>query len=197
VDANSAYSGAIYGTDGWGASSASFGNLIRATAEINESIFPTRHEYHDLEPDTGGPGRWRGMPGSRYVKRVTAPTALFTYQIGMKHPMPGVAGGRPGGPNRFTIRPGQPDAERVTHTAAMAPLRAGDAIEWKYGGGGGWGDPYEREPEKVIDDVLDELVSMEGARRDYGVAVNGSGDDLAIDWTETERLRKARLAPSS
>src|SRR5438128_2721398 len=61
VDSNSAYSGATYGCDGWGASNASFGNLIRATAEINESIFPTRHEYHDLEPDTGGPGKWRGM----------------------------------------------------------------------------------------------------------------------------------------
>ena len=197
VDSNSGYSGATYGCDGWGASNASFGNLIRATAEINESIFPTRHEYHDLEPDTGGPGKWRGMPGSRYVKRVTAPVALFTYQVGMKYPMPGVAGGRPGSPNRFTLRAGQPDAEQVTHTAALAPLRPGEAFEWVYGGGGGWGDPFEREPEKVLDDVLDELVLIEGARRDYGVALRGAGDDLAIDWVETERLRKARLARSS
>ena len=50
----------------------------------------------------------------------------------------------------------------------------------------------------VLDDVLDELVSIEGARRDYGVALRGTvaGDDLAIDWAETERLRKGRLAPS-
>jgi N-methylhydantoinase B len=129
VDSNSAYSGATYGCDGWGASNASFGNLIRATAEINESIFPTRHEYLDLEPDTGGPGRFRGMPGSRYVKRVTAPVALFTYQVGMKYPMPGVAGGRPGSANRFTLRAGQPNAELVTHTAALVPLQAGEAFE--------------------------------------------------------------------
>jgi N-methylhydantoinase B len=81
----------------------------------------------------------------------------------------------------------------------MAPLRAGEAFEWVYGGGGGWGDPLEREPEKVLDDVLDELVTVEGARRDYGVALRGTVADLglAIDWAETERLRKERLAPTS
>src|SRR5260370_38622654 len=108
VDSNSAFSGATYGCDGWGASSASFGNLIRATAEINESIFPTRHEYHDFEPDTGGPGRWRGMPGPRYVKPVTAPVALCTSQVGLKYPMPGSPGGPPAGPTPFTRRAGQP-----------------------------------------------------------------------------------------
>ena len=198
VDATAAYSGSAWGRDGWGASNASFGNLIKATAEINESIFPTRHEHLDMEPDTGGPGRWRGGAASRYRKRLTAPAALFTYQVGMKYPMPGVAGGRAGSPNRFTLRVGQPDAEVVTHTAAMVPLCAGEAIEWLYGGGGGTGDPFEREPEAVLDDVLDELVSIEGARRDYGVVFTGSLEelDLAIDREQTERLRKAPRATS-
>jgi N-methylhydantoinase B/oxoprolinase/acetone carboxylase alpha subunit len=73
--------------------------------------------------------------------------------------------------------------------AAEGGLREGDVVVAN--------DP--REPEKVLDDVLDELVSVEGARRDYGVALRGSlADlDLAIDWAETERLRKGRLAPSS
>ncbi len=189
VDSTAAYCGAVYGRDGWGSANASFGNLIKATAEINESIFPTRHEHLDYEPDSGGPGRWRGCPGSRYVKRLTAPASIFTYQVGMKYPMPGVAGGRNGSPNRFTLRVGQPDAELVTHTAAMVPLRAGEAYEYSFGGGGGWGDPLEREPERVRDDVLDGYVSPAGARRDYGVVLVGEDSDLRVDAAASARLR--------
>jgi N-methylhydantoinase B len=198
VDSTAAYCGAVRGQDGWGSANASFGNLIKATAEINESIFPTRHEYLDYEPDSGGPGEFRGCPGSRYVKRLTAPASVFTYQVGMKYPMPGVAGGRPGSPNRFTLRAGTEGAQLVTHTAPMVPLRAGEAFEYRFGGGGGWGDPFEREPRRVLDDVLDEYVSVEGARRDYGVALRGSlaALDLEIDLEETERLRKAARSGS-
>ena len=71
----SGWCNASKGMDAWGCQNASFGNLWKATAEINESIFPTRHEWLDYETDTGGPGRWRGLPGSRYVKRLTAPRA--------------------------------------------------------------------------------------------------------------------------
>ncbi|MEE9608089.1 MAG: hydantoinase B/oxoprolinase family protein [Myxococcota bacterium] len=194
VDSTAAYCGAVRGRDGWGSSNASFGNLIKATAEINESIFPTRHEWLDYQPDSGGPGQWRGCPGSRYVKRLTAPASVSTYQVGMKYPMPGVAGGRPGSPNRFTLRVGTERAERVTHTANMVPLAAGEAYEYCFGGGGGWGDPFERDPERVKEDALDEYVSVEGARNDYGVALAGSVEDadLRVDELETQRLRAAR-----
>jgi N-methylhydantoinase B len=127
------------------------------------------------------------------VKRVTAPCSVFTYQVGMKYPMPGVAGGRPGGPNRFTLRFGTERPELVTHTAPMVPLAAGEAIEYVLGGGGGFGDPFERDPERVREDVLDEYVSVDGARRDYGVALVGRAEDLslAVDREETRRLRAA------
>ena len=89
---------------------------------------------------------------------------------------------------------GQPDAEVVTHTANRVPLKAGEAYEYRFGGGGGWGDPFEREPQKVLDDVLDGYVSVEGARRDYGVALRGALEDLtlAIDPAATRQLREAR-----
>jgi N-methylhydantoinase B len=75
----------------------------------------------------------------------------------------------------------------------MVPLAAGEAVEYVLGGGGGWGDPFERDPERVREDVLDEYVSLEGARRDYGVALTGRIEDLslAVDRDETERLRAA------
>ena len=68
---------------------------------------------------------------------------------------------------------------------------AGQRVMYDYGGGGGWGDPLDREPQAVLDDVLDEYVSVEGARRDYGVVLTGSLEDLtlAIDTDATKRLR--------
>jgi N-methylhydantoinase B len=110
--------------------------------------------------------------------------------------MPGIAGGRSGSPNRFTLRVGQPDAQLVTHTANLVPLAAGEAFEYAFGGGGGWGDPLERDPLKVCEDVLDEYVTPEGARRDYGVVLRGSLEalDLAVDFEATRRLREALRA---
>jgi N-methylhydantoinase B len=191
VDSTSAYCSAVYGRDGWGSSNASFGNLIKATAEINESIFPTRHEKLDYRTDSGGPGKWRGCPGSAYTKRVTAPATVYTYMVGMKYPMPGVAGGSPGRPNRFTFRVGTEHEQVVTHTLPQSPIGAGEAYEYVYGGGGGWGDPLERDPESVREDVLDEYVSIQGARCDYGVVFTGSVEDwdLVVDRIATDRLR--------
>ena len=71
-----AYCGAVQGQDGWGAMNVSFGNLIRATAEINESIFPVRQLARDYETDSGGPGEFRGGCGSLYRKQVMVPATV-------------------------------------------------------------------------------------------------------------------------
>jgi N-methylhydantoinase B len=75
-------------------------------------------------------------------------------------------------------------------------MEAGQLLNYDYGGGGGWGDPLDRDPEAVLDDVLDEYVSLEGAGRDYGVVLTGSLDDLtlAVDETATKELRESRRA---
>src|SRR5439155_133365 len=99
VDTFAAYCGAVKGQDGWGGMNVSFGNLIRATAEINESIFPIRQLWRDYETDTGGAGEYRGNCGSLYRKQVLAPATIYTYVVGKRYPMPGIAGGRPGSPN--------------------------------------------------------------------------------------------------
>jgi N-methylhydantoinase B len=74
------------------------------------------------------------------------------------------------------------------------PLEAGERLIYDYGGGGGWGDPLDRDPQAVLDDVLDEYVSVEGAERDYGVVLTGSLEDLtlAIDEEATAKLRASR-----
>ncbi len=195
VDTFGAYCGAVQGQDGWGAMNVSFGNLIRATGEINESVFPVRHLSRDYATDTGGPGQWRGCPGTLYEKQILAPAQVYTYVVGRKYPMPGIAGGRPGAPNELRLRAGTDREQLVETTAFYVPHEPGDRYAYRYGGGGGWGDPLARDPHKVLDDVLDEYVSIESARRDYGVVLTGSLEalDLAIDWRATEALRAERL----
>ena len=191
---------AAAGLDGWGAVASSFGNLWKASAEINESIYPHVQWSRDYRVDSGGPGEWRGGCGSHYEKEVRVDARVYTYVVGMRHTMPGIAGGVDGSPNELVIRYGSGDEYRVEHTADHVPIGAGERVMYDYGGGGGYGDPLDRDPQAVLDDVLDEYVSIEGAARDYGVVFTGSLADLtlAVDADRTaharQRLRAARSA---
>ncbi len=190
ADTIAAHCNAVAGQDGWGSMNASFGNLIRATGEINESIFPQRQLARDYETDSGGPGKWRGGLGTFYRKQLLASATVYTYVVGRKYPMPGIAGGKPGAPNRLVLKVGG-HQEEAGETARMVLHEAGEMIEYHYGGGGGWGDPLERDPGMVLDDVLDEYVSARSARDDYGVVLTGSLEalDLQVDQRATASLR--------
>ena len=185
---------AAKGMDAWGAQNASFGNLWKATAEINESIFPHIQWGRDYRTDSGGAGQWRGLCGSHWVKEVRVPAKVYTYVVGMKYPMPGICGGEPGEPNKLTLKVGSDNPVVVKDIADWVPLEAGERLIYDYGGGGGWGNPLDREPQAVLDDVLDEYVSVEGAERDYGVVLTGSLEELtlAIDEEATAKLRGQR-----
>lgn len=182
--------------DAWGGIPTAFGNLVLATAEVNESLLPHRQLSRDLMPDSGGPGRWRGQPGSRYVKEVTAPCSVYTWVIGMRYPAMGLNGGMPGSKTKLVLRAGGEHEYEVDHTAFYVEHQPGERIVLDYAGGGGWGDPLDREPERVLDDVWDEFVSIEGAARDYGVVITGSLEDLtlALDHGATEQLREEMRA---
>ncbi len=185
---------AAAGMDAWGAQNASFGNLWKATTEINESLYPHLQLDRDYRIDSGGPGQWRGLCGAHYIKRTLVPCEIYTYVVGMKYPMPGVAGGGDGAPNKLTLRYGSDDPFVVQHTADRVPMEAGQSFNFDYGGGGGWGDALDRDPTAVLDDVLDEYVSVEGAERDYGVVLTGSLEDLTLEIDEdaTAALREER-----
>jgi N-methylhydantoinase B len=188
--------GAVKGVDGWGAQNASFGNLIKATAEINETIFPHMIRDREYITDSGGPGQWRGCPGSHFVKQVLVPTYVSQYMVNQRHIHPGIKGGQSGSGDRCTLRVGGPPGDQVVieHAARGVLMEAGECLVYEFGGGGGWGDPLDRDPQAVLEDVWDEVVSVEGALRDYGVVVSGSVGDMTLaldlDATRAERARR-------
>ena len=162
---------------------------------MNESIFPQRQLARDYATDSGGPGQFRGGPGTTYVKQLLVPANVYTYVVGRKYPMPGIAGGSPGAPNRLELKVGGA-TEEAGETVRIVAHEAGEAIRYHYGGGGGWGDPLARDPARVLDDVLDEYVSAKSAHDDYGVVLTGSLEalDLAVDHAATARLRADQRA---
>jgi N-methylhydantoinase B len=104
----------------------------------------------------------------------------------------GVNGGRAGRPFQVTIDPGGPAEREVDALADAEPVRAGEVIRIRTTGGGGWGDPFERDPALVVRDVRWCKVSAGAALRDYGVVLTGAGDDLGYDAEATATQRGGR-----
>jgi N-methylhydantoinase B len=179
---------AAYGVDGWGAMAPFFGAMTMATGELHDMHFPVQTIGREYLTDSGGPGRWRGGCGTAIGMKALAPMFLHTYAIGTKYPMRGFHGGMDGSPNRYVIREGTSDEMVVEQTAFAEPLAAGQVVRAELGGGGGWGNALERDPASVLEDVLDEYVSMESASRDYGVVIDAK--TMRIDEKATESLRK-------
>ena len=80
----------------------------------------------------------------------------------------------------------RPDQVEVLESAANTPSPPGSIIATFKGGGGGWGDPLKRDPNQVLEDVLDDFISRENAERDYGVVIDR---DLTIDIDATRERR--------
>ncbi len=179
---------AAFGVDGWGALAPFFGAMTMATGELHDMLYPVQTLGREYTIDSGGPGKWRGGLGADVEIKALAPMFLHTYLIGTKYPMRGFNGGKDGGPNRVLLRTGTPDETEVLQTAFEEPLSAGNRTLAVMGGGGGWGDPLERDPAAVLEDVLDEYVSLAGARRDYGVVIDETS--MKVDHGATLRLRK-------
>jgi N-methylhydantoinase B len=199
VDVRASDASAARGLDGWGAMCSGLGNLILATAEEAESRFPVLNLSRELTPDSGGAGRWRGQPGTKNVKQILKPAMAMAWMVSQKHPLRGLQGGDDAAPygNRFLV--GTPEEYEVVN-AVQAQLPAGAVTAYQYGGGGGFGPALERDPQQVLEDVLDEYVSVAAARERYGVVLTGTLEalDLAVDGAATRLLReRLRATPPS
>lgn len=190
-EVNAGWCNGVKGVDGWGALITANGNLIKATAELNEALFPHLLRGRNYRTDSAGPGEFRGNCGSHFVKEVRTPTYINQYVVNQVHLHPGIAGGHDGTPDHVVISGGTPREVVVSPSVAGHLMETGDQLVYDFGGGGGWGDPLDRDPAMVLEDVWDEYVSVEGARRDYGVVVTGSLEEmtLALDDDATRALR--------
>jgi N-methylhydantoinase B len=161
--------------------------------EFSEARFPFVVERLGLALDSGGPGRFRG--GLGYDKEIRMLVDAHFMSIADRSILAcwGVAGGRAGRPFEVVIDPGGPRERVVPALADAEPVRAGQIIRIRTTGGGGWGDPLTRPVDEVVRDVRWRKVSIDGARRDYGVLLNGSVDEPTVDEAATtaERARRA------
>jgi N-methylhydantoinase B len=156
-------------------------NLSNQPVEMVESDLPLRVHGYGLVADSGGPGRFRGGLAYERSYELLADEAVLTVRSDRRfHPPCGIDGGEAGGPSSNTIR--SADGERAVAPMPMEALqlRRGDVFHHVSAGGGGCGSPFERDPELVLQDVLDEKVGVEAARERYGVViVEGRIDDRA------------------
>lgn len=152
--------------------------------EVFENKAPVLFDRVELRQDSGGPGQYRGGLGIQRDFRFTHPIGVLTVVQKTKTDGWGLAGGRPGARNAVVLNPG---TDNETWTGMMRRIfGVGEVLSNRSGGGGGFGDPFQRDPERVRQDVINGYVSHESAREDYGVVI---GPDYTVDSRETGVLR--------
>jgi len=164
--------------------------------EYIEAYFPLRIETYESILDSGGPGLNRGGNGIRIAYRFLEDGNVSIHDDRwLTYPW-GVNGGLPGRRGRKTLVRVDGSKETLPSKCDRVAVCKGDLLQYDTWGGGGAGDPYERDPERVLADVKKGLVSVEGATR-YGVVI---GEDRAVDKRATDTLRSEltgnRGAPS-
>jgi N-methylhydantoinase B len=164
--------------------------------EAVEQLYPVRIERTALREDSGGPGRWRGGLGLAREVRVRAAGARLSV-LAEKAVLPpfGVQGGAAGARNRFWVRRGdRPLAPSpLPGKVAGFPLEPGDVVVMESSGGGGFGDPLERDPTLVAADLAEGYVTPAAAEAAYGVVLAGGRVDAAATAARRTALRGGRL----
>jgi N-methylhydantoinase B len=163
--------------------------------EFTETRFPLIIERLALATDSGGAGARRGGLGYLKEFRVLRDSAFLCVADRAILSCWGLRGGKAGAPFRVTVDPGGPNERVLPGLVDDWPIRAGTLVRVETTGGGGWGDPLEREPEMVALDVRDGKVSAQAAREAYGVVLACVGDEPEVDGAATRALRdRLRLA---
>ena len=185
-----------------------------ANVETIEGAFPIRFLFRRRLKDSGGPGRYRGgVGGEMAIVAHDAPDGGIHYVVsgkGTKFPQSeGLSGGYPGGVNDYVwvhapkeghnagrfaqgieLMPG----EKQPVSWGVFPLMGDDALYVRWNGGGGIGDPLNREAKEVLDDLVMGIVSEKAATEVFGVVINGDAIDTAGTEAKRKALRKERLA---
>lgn len=164
------------------------GETYVLSIEVAETRYPFVVDQYALNVADGGHGQWRGGFGLIKDYRITNAQAYVTASFGRnKFPPWGLAQGKDGTPNYVEVRTTDGTVERRGRFSKEV-LGKGDIVRFYTGTGGGYGDPRQRDPQAVLDDILDGYLSPEIAERVYGVAV--TGEPLRLDMERTKTLRE-------
>jgi N-methylhydantoinase B len=147
-----------------------------------------------LAPDSGGAGARRGGLGYLKEFRVLRDSAFLCVADRAILSCWGLRGGKAGAPFKVTVDPGGPNERVLPGLVDDEPIPAGTLVRVETTGGGGWGDPLEREPELVALDALEGKISARAALEEYGVVLADGppGVDVAATRALRDRLRAAR-----
>jgi N-methylhydantoinase B len=185
---------------GWGAFSSNDGQdaLINCVngdfknlpVEVFETNYPVKVTQYAIRPDSAGPGEYRGGDGVVREYQVMADgISLYSWFERYKSPAWGVCGGKTGQPPNIIVT--TPEGERYEDQEMLKssnfPLPKGTLVTCLTGGGGGYGDPYHRAPERVLYDLQEGYISREHAEKEYGVVLNADGH---IDPAATSQRRE-------
>ncbi len=184
------------GKDGSDVTTACFGTgLMSQPSEGNERVNPTRADEFQIKQDSPGPGKWRG--GAGVIKASTlleADNTVMSYICDRERAVVwGVEGGLPSMPHGLMIQHADTGEEKwLGSVFSNYKIKSGDKFTRPTAGGGGYGDPMERDPERVRQDVIDEYVSVKRAEIDYGVVIKVIDADMLeyeIDVAATDKAR--------
>jgi N-methylhydantoinase B len=156
--------------------------------EVLETKAPWLIDTYALRRDSGGPGQHRGGLGLTRTYRFLAPSSALTLVKKTKTKPWGMANGGDGENGQVILRPGT-EREEVTGMIYES-MTGGDVLINNSGGGGGWGDPFTRDPDKVLDDVRNDYVSIEHAHADYGVVIDPK--TMTVNMEATRAIREGK-----
>lgn len=187
-------SGGTEGYDGWdlGGALCLLGGLRLPDVEIIELVKPVHILQHEQIPDSAGAGKFRSGMGHVYKVQYLVDSFDGAAMVGAgmrDYSVPsGLLGGKSPKPHTVAMHRVDGRIEKLD-VGTFCNHYAGDTLESYIGAAGGFGDPFERDIEKVREDVSNELVSIDGAKKDYGVIINPA--TLEVNYKATEKLRKA------
>jgi len=173
--------------DGLDGNSHMFANMASHSVEVTEAEQPIQLLAYEFVADRAGAGKFRGgVPFRRDYRFLEEEGVLQVRSDRRTHRPFGLYGGSPGAPSENSLNP-EGEARPLPSKLTMT-IRRGEVFRHVLAGGGGWGDPLERDPAKVLRDVRNELLSPEKARADHGVVLDTTR--WTVDEAATARLRE-------
>ncbi len=184
--------GARPNMDGLDVTDHDLSNAHHIPLEVTEGEFPVRYRKLELWEDSGGAGTWRGGLGYRAEFQWLRGEGVVALRGERQRYRPwGVQGGQPAPTCRWQLVREDGTSENLPAKHLLS-ISEGQALNYWSTGGGGYGPPWQRDPERVLADVLDGRVTAESAREHYGVAIEGG----RVDASATRALRAAIQAAS-